>query len=355
MKQVIFANSSSGSPDSPEWHAWRKGGIGGSDAAVPGFYAGLNSKPTWGKGQSELWQLKTGQLILPYQSNWATERGRAGEEPARKAFEAATGIIISPIFGEMDKYPFIRSSFDGVDFFRTLLGEIKCPGIASHEAARRGIIPDYYFTQMLHQGLTLWGDPNDGEWDGKRMFYISYVPETADLVYVEVLCDELIVQDKAVQLMKAEVEFWEHVVNMTEPAGKAWEEAAADYIEAKLQADLATATLAAVTARLEAIMGDRNDVEGGGVVGSKSQRAGSVSYREAADVLMKWYGIDPSEFLPQFKGESKDMTSFRIQKSNGTRKKKGKAEGVLSKEAVEAEIARISAAELKEGSAAFTW
>lgn len=352
MKQVIFPGGASGSPDSPEWHAWRAGGIGGSDAPVIGYASGINSKATWMRGQSELWLVKTGQITLPSFSNWATERGRQGEEPARRAFEEATGIILSPMFGEMDAHPPTRASFDGVDFYRTTIGEIKCPGKEIHEEARKGIAPDYYVTQMLHQGLTLWGPPADGGWTGKRFFFISYVPEIADLVWVEFPADSLEVLKKADQLLMAEMAFWKHVENKTEPEGDAWVQAANDYIAANLALELAKATLESAKLRVDLLVGDRKSAEGAGISASRSTRAGSMSYKDAAETLMRWYGVDPNEFLPAFQGEVSESFQVRVK---GASRKKTKAEGDLSLEAARAESARIAAAEAETDQKSFAW
>lgn len=353
MRQVLFHGGASGSPDSPEWHAWRAGGIGGSDAPIIGKDAGLNERPAWMNGLSELWLQKTGQADFSFAGNWATQRGRNNEEPARRAFEKATGIILSPIFGEMDDHPFVRASFDGVTFDHSKIGEIKCPSPLAHENARLGLIPSYYFTQMLHQGLVLWGNPAQGGWKGKELIYISYVPETADLVWVITPCDELGIEEQASKLLAAEIAFWDHVHNKTEPAGEAWEDAAHAYIEACLQVDISKANLESAKARIEVLMGDKTDNEGAGIAAVFSTREGAVSYKNACETLMKWNGVEPDEFLPSFKGAATRSLMVRIK--NSTKKKKAKVEGGLSLEAARAEIARIAAKEAAPDQAAFAW
>lgn len=338
MKQLLFGGPS-GSPDSPEWHAWRSGGIGGSDAPVIGHANGLNSRPAWAKGHHLLWLVKTGQIQIPYMSNWATERGKAGEEPARRLFESRTGIILSPIFGEMDKHPPTRASFDGVDFDHVTIGEIKCPSREIHENTRKGIVPDYYFTQMLHQGLVLWGDPRDCAWTGKRFFFISFIPEEVDLVWVEIPADLPDVQAKAARLLDAEMAFWQGVETRKDPAGDVWVEVAEAFVAADLQLSLAKAHYESIKLQVDLLLGDKTEFEGAGISASRGSKAGLVSYKDAVECLMKWYGIYPEDFLPQFKGADSELFSVRVKKAAG--KKKGKAQGVLSLEAAQAELARI--------------
>jgi hypothetical protein len=78
-----------------------------------------------------------------------------------------------------------------------------------------------------------------------------------------------------------------------------------------------------------------------------------VSYKAAAGTAMKWYGLDPADFLLQFKGDSSETLSVRIKASSG--KKKAKADGGLSLEAARTEIARIAAKEATDDQKAFAW
>lgn len=367
MAEIFFPCTSSGSPDSEAWHQWRDGicdpvtglrisggGIGGSDSPVVGADAGLNSRPTWGKGIGELWMHKTGTQKIPFVTNFAVERGKRGEEPARLAFEEATGVLLMPMFFEMDDHPFVRASCDGVTFNRDRIGEIKCGGEKMHTDAKNGIIPDYYFTQMLHQGLAVWGDPRKGGWTDKVMYFISYVPETGDLAWVEQPATDIGIPEKAVALLEAEIKFWEMVEKMQQPCGDAWAEAATDYISAKLAAELADATLKAVSVRLEALMGDRTNLDGGGITGSISERAGSVSYKDMAEALMRDYGVDDPNFPLRFKGEAKKTFTVRIKTAAG-KKKAPKAEGGLSLEAARAELSRINDTVIANETKAFAW
>lgn len=63
MKVVNFT-AESGSPDSPEWHAWRAGGIGGSDAAIIAFNGGLlkaHEAAPWQRDYAGLLRIKRGE------------------------------------------------------------------------------------------------------------------------------------------------------------------------------------------------------------------------------------------------------------------------------------------------------
>ena len=205
MKIVEFAGADTGSPDSSEWHAWRAGGIGGSDAGAIAVEAGLLvDPPKWFKTPHQLWELKAGIKEDSFKGNWATERGRKGEEVIRRLYEKETGIFLSPMFGEMDDTPCVRASFDGISFDFAVIGEIKCPSAAVHAMAKNGEVVPYYKPQIVHQALTAWGDPS--EWTNDlESHFISGVPEERDIATVRIRARRM--QEYAKRLYEAELSF----------------------------------------------------------------------------------------------------------------------------------------------------
>lgn len=192
--RVVRFDTSSGSPDTREWHDWRAQGIGGSDAIHIAAKAGMIvDPPSWVNGKKLLAQ-KLG-VAKPTKSNWVMERGSRLEEPARKRFEEEsvefldeelranafqrfkqkTGLVMRPGFGEMDSHPFIRASFDGLDFWGRIL-EIKCPSQAIHNQAKGKEVASYYLPQLAHQLMVRHGEPK--LWTGKEeVYFVSYNPD----------------------------------------------------------------------------------------------------------------------------------------------------------------------------------
>lgn len=305
MRIVTFAGAESGSPDSPEWHAWRAQGIGGSDAAVIASGAGLNpDPPSWQKSANQLFKLKTGQAEDNFRGNWATERGRQGEPIVRAAYEARTGTLVSPMFGEMDSHPATRCSFDGLSMDFDKIIEIKCMGEANHALALSGEVVPYYRAQLAHQALVAWDDP--AKWDpDNEIHFVSGVPELlvknpADPKALAIVRRKPAqVAEYAKRLYQAEVEFWEKVQAQIKAGGKAslagdgWDDLARLWHAAVAAAKVAADDRATIEGLMKSFVQNRgmSVAEGGGVRFQETTRKGSVDYAK----FLKAKGIDESE------------------------------------------------------------
>lgn len=373
MKQILFAGMASGSPDSPEWHAWRKAGIGGSEAPVIAAEKGLCSRASFMKGLHDLFLKKMGRRA-PDADNFAMKRGKEGEEPARIAFETATGISVSPVFGEMDAFPFVHSSFDGITFDGETIIEIKCLGASGHALVGSGQVVDYYKPQLAHQGLTAWGEPGaDGSnWAGKRFFFVSYLPEKADMKYVEVPATEL--AELANALLPLEIEFWDCIQNDRAPAGDEWAEAALQYLAAEADEKAAKAITAEAKARCIDLLkaSKQQKIDAFGVMAYSSTRAGSIDYKSAFETVLSKLDdqtkialdIDDA-FLAAFKGSGSD--TFVVRASARKEAEKPIAVGgqveVTAQQRMESEkiaaeaiaAAEKAAREAEPEQAAYTW
>ena len=120
---------------SPEWHARRKKGIGGSDSA-----AVLGVSP-W-KSPYEVWEDKTGRAI-PVEANDAMRAGSKLEKSIREMYSDETGrTVYYPGFAVDKEYPFIVGDVDGLCDDRIV--EIKNCRKEWEE------IPIQYFFQVQH-------------------------------------------------------------------------------------------------------------------------------------------------------------------------------------------------------------
>lgn len=315
MKSVVF-QTASGSPDTAEWHTWRLHGIGGSDAPILAADAGLlTDKPAWLKSANWLYLIKTGQKEQEdLSNNPAVRRGKENEEPARKLFEEQTGILVSPCFGEMDLHPFVRSSFDGLTFERDVLAEIKVPSQKVHDLAKFGRVVDYYKPQLAHQALTAWGHPES--WSNEMIYFISHVPETGELVYVDKPARDY--RALAEKLLDAEIKFWESVVNAVPPCGAEWLEAAARYVAVTAQLDTAKAEVETAKGRLVELLGPSKKMEGGGVSLIRTPKAGNVDYQAALQELMPGKSKEEiAEFCDRYRKEGSETLTVRVAKGGG--------------------------------------
>lgn len=269
MKAVVIA------PLSPQWHIWRSAGIGGSDAPVIAAAAGLCKPAPWMKSIDELWKIKTGRISDLNGSTWATRRGVAAEPLARSAYERATGVLLSPIYGEMAHLPFIRSSFDGVDFDGNVIGEAKLGSSHVHALAKENEVVEYYKPQLAHQALTAWGMPD--EWLPEHtVSFISYDPNIKEMLHVTKPAFEY--RKLAEDLLVAEQDFWNKVLADTQPCGEDWKAAASEYVLLRAQIDALVTKEEAVKNRLIGLLGSATKISAAGVSVTRQERKGAVNY-----------------------------------------------------------------------------
>jgi len=128
-----------------EWHKWRMGGIGSSDAPV---VMGVSPYKTI----EQLYLEKTGQGEEP-ESNFAMLRGKELEPIARARVELLEDLDFETVTLEMPDRNYMRASLDGWNEETKTLLEIKCLGKKGFSMAKAGEIPIEYIYQMAHQIL----------------------------------------------------------------------------------------------------------------------------------------------------------------------------------------------------------
>lgn len=177
-----------------EWLAWRKGGLGSSDAPIV-----MRASP-W-TTRYELWADKTNQQPIT-RTNAAMRRGLAMEPIAREAYEQLIGFATPQGFLEHEKHNFVRASFDGINEHKRRAVEIKCPGRVDHAIAKEGQIPEKYLWQCVHLLLVSGFDTLD---------YWSFNGEEGVLVTLSRCLNREQV------LLEQEIQFWHHVTERTPP------------------------------------------------------------------------------------------------------------------------------------------
>lgn len=250
----------------PEWHAWRAGVIGGSDAAA---VMGVSKWTTIHK----LWEQKTGRRG-PTPDNPAMARGRELEDEALQAWSYRTGEIASPACVEHEEISFVGASLDGMTFDGGLLVEIKCPGEKAHqETVETRKVPDYYWPQVQHQLACV---P-----EAEMLHYWSYRPGHSEPgVLIEVKRDQAYIDD----MLEKEARFWECVKNGTPPSGDAFAEMEKIYLAALAEQDEVTERLKALKEDLLAtIPKGSKKVEGTGLSVSHVEKKGAMDYKAALE------------------------------------------------------------------------
>ena len=192
-----------------KWREGRKHSIGASDAA-----AVMGISP-W-KTEAQLWDEKANGKMLDFH-NSDTVRGHRSEshilelygiETGRKIFSGERIMLMS------NRNSFMSCTLDGIDFTdenNPIIIEVKSVKF-SHGEWSDDRIPDYYFTQLLHQlAVTGWDEAillvrftrNEG-WESasERMYHVKRED----------------VQDQIDKLARKESKFWnEYVVKKRRP------------------------------------------------------------------------------------------------------------------------------------------
>jgi putative phage-type endonuclease len=240
--------------NTPEWHRWRRQGLGASDAPVIMGESAI-------KTTRMLWSIKTGRM-----------QEEAPGPAARRVYERDVGIQMEPLCLVHDELEWMRASLDGLSFDGSTVLEIKCPtNMRYRSAARDGSVPPHYYAQLQHElevarakELHYWS------FDGSKGILVRVRP---DREYLK-------------RLLDAEAAFWNLVRENVWPeagdeldlgADPKWRQIALSYREAKLRFDSAAAEERKLRAMLESLATTRRTF-GCGVELLRSSRKGAVDY-----------------------------------------------------------------------------
>ena len=126
---------------SERWLAWRRNGIGASDAPA---IMGENRF----KSRSRLLNEKITNSKV--RLNDKMKEGTALEPEARKSFENQLGVDVAPVCLESTIYPWFKASLDGLSGDGAVVVEIKCGESAYEHVNTHGTVPKYYYGQLQH-------------------------------------------------------------------------------------------------------------------------------------------------------------------------------------------------------------
>jgi len=191
-------------PNTPEWEAARKEGIGASDAPI---ILGLSP---W-KTKQQLFEEKTSETSLKptFPMMW----GKKWEATALSIFVENTGFKVEyeteACFVWSKERPWQFATFDALIDDGSFV-EIKCPLSAkSHQIAVSGNVPEHYMAQMQHQFCLR---------DCEKAYYFSLFIDRAnefkyDAQILEVYRDEAYIK----RIIEEEEIFLDHLISNTCP------------------------------------------------------------------------------------------------------------------------------------------
>lgn len=176
---------------SREWHAWRKGVIGASDAPK------IMGENPWGS-RSSLLDEKLG-LVREFQGNAKTREGNSFEGDARKSLESKYKMKLKPTIVQDSKEPFLAASLDAICSYYENLFEIKA-GVKAYEHTKMTkSVPDYYVGQLQHMLMVT---------EMESLTYAVYRPDKP-LLTLEIYRNDSYIK----RLRKKEKEFVQELVN----------------------------------------------------------------------------------------------------------------------------------------------
>lgn len=176
-----------------EWLAWRRQGIGSSDAPI---IMGVSPYST----PYQLWEEKLGR-VKPERNTFILDKGHRLEPMARALIEFELGQNFPPKLVVHESEPWLRASLDGMSELGDII-EIKYMGAEEHAS---GQIPERYLPQVQHQ-MVITGVA--------KVYFCSFNPDAeTKLRIIEVPRDDKYLAE---YLVKA-AEFWNYVTEATPP------------------------------------------------------------------------------------------------------------------------------------------
>ena len=119
--------------NSDDWHLWRFGGIGASEAPI---IMGVSPYKT----AYQLYEEKLGLADYPV-NEFVTNLGHEWEAVARARFELETDIIVEPLCIEHETHPWLRASLDAANVEEEIFAEIKYMGLNNFTVVKNSNLP----------------------------------------------------------------------------------------------------------------------------------------------------------------------------------------------------------------------
>lgn len=180
----------------PEWHAFRKEGIGSSDiAAIVGCHLY--------KSAHQVYQDKVQSQDVAQYTNKAMERGIQYEDKALKSLSAILDMPFEPITVQDDVKSYFRASLDGYNAKDNIVVEIKIPSEKNYDKQIKQV-PDMYYCQVQWQMLIT----------GSQQAYLYVYKPEKDKGHIHWIKPDLEYQT---MLSTVATDFWENYVMQKKP------------------------------------------------------------------------------------------------------------------------------------------
>ncbi len=266
-----------------EWLKLRKEKVTATDAGVILGFGYESPYNLWEKKMSLKPEATQTELM---------KRGQLLEPIAREQLCSQLGIKLTPAVVISDERPWQMASLDGLSDDNQVMVEIKC-GLKTCEAAKAGVIPDYYRAQLQHQ-MCVMALP--------MMLFFTFDGHSSNIIEVkrdDNFIDEMIVKEH---------EFYKCIDNFEPPAltdrdyvirnDEDWKRVAEMWLNSKELAKKYADNEEHLRQMLIDLAGSSN-VKGAGVKVAKSVRKGSIDYKSISqlkEIDLESYRKKPVEY-----------------------------------------------------------
>lgn len=268
----------------PEWHAWRQGGIGSSDMPVLYGVSRFNTR-------HGLWLQKQGLAKKDDSNGYIKARGHANEKVLRAY---ASELVDEPLAVTciQGRRRWQRVSLDGITSDAKIVVEAKMMKADDFVALRdRGVAPAEYLPQLAHQLDTS---------EAETCLFVGLNEKMGEKAHVFLPrgCGQL----KSYDTIPVGDAFWRLVEDGTEPEPEVDEivvvtdpeliDLAGQYLAAKVGADNFEKRKKEIAAQLKKVIGDKRKAVFGNVSMTRFFKKGNVDYKSIPQLA----GVDLEAF-----------------------------------------------------------
>ena len=181
-----------------EWYAWRREGIGASDAPII-------MKVSKYMTPYQLYLEKIGQVEHKKDDDFIKRQGHKYEAIGRAVYELESGNEFAPKIVEHSQFAFLRASLDGFyqDEQEAIVFENKFVGKDKFQLVKKGECPPEFYPQIQHQLMVT----------GANYAVLNVIDERKETANMQLFPDLIYIEE----LLKYEINFWDCVLKKVPP------------------------------------------------------------------------------------------------------------------------------------------
>lgn len=176
-----------------DWHAYRRAGIGSSEAPI--IMGVHKNKKEWTL-KKLLEQKRSKEILVDDKKHYILEKGKRLEPRIRAMLEVQTGLTFKPVCVINGKIIWLRASLDGLTACHRYICEVKFTGKANYDLVAAGKVPVEHWPQVQHGLMVTNAEKNfyvvgiAKEHKKEKDILIKYLEVEPDLPYQRILYEK---------------------------------------------------------------------------------------------------------------------------------------------------------------------